>query len=221
MAGACASSANPQALASGGTGVSATSNLNLRAQLGIQAALPGFWLPSDNGYLGANYDYAASSGGGLAVAKTLYLQKLIIRASTTITNLHYLCSTVGLGASTTSFVGLWSSAGALLSGSSDVGAAFLVGAQNNGDAACALTTPQPITVADTPVILYSGCVFNLGTTQPTLERALNVALASGPNLSATPQLYRWATNGTNVTALGALTLASNALTAFTYWVGWS
>jgi hypothetical protein len=220
MAGACASSANPQALASGGTGVSATSNLNLRAQLGIQAAQPGFWLPSDNGYLGANYDYAFSSGGGAAVAGTRYLQKLVIRATTTITKLHYLVSAVGVGASTTSFVALWDSAGNVLSGSSDVGAQFLTGAQINGDAACSLTTPQAITVADTPVILYAGCLFNLGSSQPTLERALNVNLASGPNIS-TPATYRWATNGTGASTMPALTLSSNALTAFTFWVGWS
>lgn len=220
MAGACASSANPQALASGGTGVSATSDLNLMAQLGIQPAFPGAWLPSDNGYLGANYDYASSSGGGAAIAGTRYLQKLVLRATTKFTNLHYLVSSVGLGASTQSFVALWDSAGNLKSSSSDVGAQFLTGAQVNGDAACPLTTPTTITVTDTPVIVYTGCLFNLASTQPTLERALNVALASGPGIS-TPATYRWASNGTIQTTMPALTLSNNVATAFTFWVGWS
>lgn len=220
MAGACSSPLNPQSLANGGTGVSASSDLNLMAQLGIQPAFPGAWLPSDNGYLGANYDYAASSGGGLAVGGTRYLQKLVLRATTKFTNLHYLVSAVGVGASTTSFVALWNSSGTLLSASADVGAQFLTGAQVNGDATCPLTTPQTITVADTPVIVYAGCLFNLASTQPTLERALNVTLASGPGIS-TPATYRWATNGTVQTTMPSLTLASNAVTAFTFWVGWS
>lgn len=220
MAGACSSPANPLALANGGTGQSASSALNLAAKLGLQVAAPGLWVPSDNSYLGANGDYAYGSGGGVAIAKTLYLQKIVLRASTLFTNLHYLVNSVGVGASTQSFVGLWNSSGTLLSGSSDVGAQFLTGAQTNGDATCPLTTPQAITVADTPVILYSGCVFNLATTQPGLERFVNAAAIETPGIS-TPATYRWATNGTNVTSLGNLTLSSNATTAFTYWVAWS
>jgi len=172
----------------------------------------GMWLPADNGYLGANADYSAGSGGGLAVAGTVYLQKIIVRKPTTITNLIYLCSTVGAGSSTTSFAGLYNSAGTRLTGSSDIGAGFLA----TGAVTCTLTTPQVLAAG----VYYAALVLNLATTQPTLWRMLNTTSVANPGLSAAS--FRWATNGTGQTSLPAsLTLSSNLATAFTFWAAWS
>lgn len=171
------------------------------------------WLPADNGYLGANADYSAGSGGGLPAAGTIYLQKLVIRKATTISSLSYLCSTAGVGSSTTSFAGLYDSSGNRLTGSSDIGAGFLA----TGAVPCALTTPQPLLAG---AVVYAAVVFNLATTQPTLWRMANTTVIANPGLSAAS--FRWATNGTGQTSLPAsLTLSSNAATAFTFWAGWS
>ena len=106
----------PLTVANGGTG--ATSVATALAGLGIFQT----WLPADDGFLGANSDPSAASGGGLLVAGTLYLARLNVRVATTITNLFYGVSVIGVGASTGSFAGLYSAAGALLSGSADIAA---------------------------------------------------------------------------------------------------
>ncbi len=173
----------------------------------------GMWLPADSGWLGANADYANGSGGVIAVAGTVYLQKIIVRKATTITNLIYACTAVGVGASTTSFAGLYNAAGTKLTGSSDIGAGFL----STGAVTCALTTPQALTAGQ---MVYAAVVFNLGTTQPTLLRMQNSSTIL--NMGLTAATFRWATNGTGQTSLTTpLTLSSNAATALSFFVAWS
>lgn len=171
------------------------------------------WLPSDNGYLIANGDYATGGTSVLTIAGTLYLVKLVIRGALTIGTLHFDVQTAGAGASTQTFVGLYNSSGTRLTGSSDVGAAFT----STGDASCALTTPQALSAG---TFVWAALITNLATTQPTLLRFFNATAVLNPNLTAAT--FRWATNGTSLTALPAsITPSSNAATAISLWVAGS
>lgn len=174
------------------------------------------WNPADDGFTGINADWCSESGGGLMTAGTLYLQRLIIRQATTITNLWYALSTSGVGASTGSFVGLYSQAGTLLSGSADIGAGLTAAAAFRS---FALTTPQAL-AAGTQV--WAAILANLATTQPTLLRQLNTSVPAAGTPNSAPSTLRWGQQVAVGTALPApLTVASNATTAFTFVVGWT
>ena len=174
----------------------------------------GMWLPSDDGLAGANTDPATGSGGGLPVAGNLYLQRIIIRRPQPITNLFYWCSTVGAGASSGSFAGLFNSAGTRQAVTNDIGSLFT---GSTGRISCPLTAPT----GTLPVGVYwSAAVFNLATTQPTLWRSVNTSSIANGGLSAAN--FRWAINGTGQTSIPAsITPSSNATTAFTFVVGWN
>lgn len=178
---------------------------------------PGLALPADDGFLGWNSDAATASGGGLTTAGTLYLQRLEIRAATTITNLWYVISAAGSGASTGSFVGLYASpGGALLSGSSDVGAGLAAAA---GWHSFALTTPQALSAG---AVVWAALLSNLATTQPTLLRQQNTAPPWSSTPNAATSNFRWAQQAAVGTALPTpLVVASNVSSAFTYVVAWT
>lgn len=174
-----------------------------------------YWQPSDDGFLGGDSDPATESGGGVAIAGTLYLTRLNIRSAMTITNLFYGVSSIGVGASTGTFVGLYSAGGTLLTGSADMGATF---SGTTGYKQCALNTPQQVAAG---TVLYAAMLCNLATTQVGLFR-------QGNNVNADPQAVtnaatqRWGAFAAQGTALPAsLTMASMAGTAFTYIVLWS
>lgn len=173
----------------------------------------GNWVAADHGLLGMNADYAAGSGGGLMVANTIYLQKIVLRKATTITNLWYGITVVGVGASTGagSLVAVYNSAGTRMgANSADVSGTFLA----TGWQPFALGSPQALAAG----VYYAAIVVNLVTTQPTLWRMVNTTVITNPNQSAAS--FRWATNGTGALP-SSLTLSSNAATAFTFCVGWS
>jgi hypothetical protein len=181
----------------------------------------GTWVASSgsSGWLGWNHDPAYGSGGGLAVAGTVYLQRLNFYQATTITNLWYWLSTLGAGANTNqSFVGLYSSSGSLLTGSSDVLNKFNASG-TTGPTQCPLTTPQSFTAGQ---FCWAACLFNLGTTSPTLWRSVSTALIANGGLTAAN--FRWGIpqGGTLQTSLPAsFTPSSNGTTSFTYIVAWS
>jgi hypothetical protein len=163
------------------------------------------WLPVDNNLLAAVGDPAEESGVALLSAGTLYLMKLPIRTATTITNVWASLTTAGSGASTGSFVGVYSSAGVLLSGSADI-AASLTG--STGGISNPLTTPQAIAAGS---FVWLAILVNLAVTQPTLARS---GSSSGSlNLDETPALLRACTNGTLLSALpGTIVPGSNSST---------
>lgn len=177
------------------------------------------WTPNDDGFLGSNFDPAGASGGGLLVAGTLYLARLPIRAPTTITNLWYGVSVAGAGASTGSFVGLYSPAGVLLSGSADQGATF---AGATGYHPAALTTPQALAGGPGPSAWpFAAVLCNLATTQVTLVRAFNTPNAS-PQVVVTPATMRWGSFAAQGTALPAsVNLSTMATTSFTNIFPWN
>lgn len=171
--------------------------------------------PADNGLLAYNGPLSAVNGGAIAIASSLYLFKIIIRQAFTATNLWLQISTAGSGASTTSFCGIWSSAGTLLTGSADIGSSFNSG---SGRAqSVAWTTPQNLTTS--MGFVWVGFVFNLGSTQPTL-RTLSSSSAVPLNTNLATASLAACVNGTAVTSLANITPSSNSVTAaLPYWVG--
>lgn len=174
------------------------------------------WMPEDNGLLTAVGDPWVTQGSDLLTAGTLYLVKLAIRRTMTITNLWWLMQTLGSGTSTGSYCGLYSSAGTLLSGSSDI-AAKITAPATTGGIFVPLTTPQAVTAGS---YVWAAILCNLSTTQVTLHGADATTSQINVNLSAAS--YRFATNGTGLTSLPAsITPSSNAQssTGISIWAG--
>ena len=183
----------------GGTGVSTTGG-----------QLP--WLPVDNAFLAATASLDGVDNQFQTVAGTLYLLKLPVRASFTCTSLSYIVSTGGSGASTGSFVGLYNSAGTLLSGSADIGANLAVAA----DYTTALTSAQALTAG---TFVWAAMLTNLATTQPTF-RAWATPSALVTNIGLAAAAFRVATNGAGLVALpGSVTPSANTSTGASIWIG--
>lgn len=175
------------------------------------------WIPPDDAFLAANYDPAVAAAGSQVVAGTLYLMRLNPRQGITVTNLWFGLSISASGTSTGTFVGLYSSAGVLLSGSADMAGASGFGTGKEA-AKCALTTPQVVGAGS---VVYAAMLINVGTTLPTIYRAIgDQAFAAFSDYLPAAGL-RFAVNGTSLTALPAtLTMANNTPTgARTWWVG--
>lgn len=172
--------------------------LSPAAVLGTQ---PWWTLPNELGMLAANVDPVDSSGTLAMTAGSVYLLKIPIRSALTATNILLILTTAGSGASTGSFVGLYSSAGTLLSGSADQAGPFT---GSLGVITCPLTAPQALTAG---TFVWAAVLSNLATTQPTLARSQ----ASGTNALLTAAGFRFAINGTALSALpGSVTPGSNA-----------
>ena len=178
------------------------------------AAVNTAWQPSDNGLLAAT---ATLDGGAIVAtptAGTIYLQKLLIRSyPLLITNIWYIVTTVGVGTSTGSFVGVYNSAGSLLSGSADIGANLLA----TGNYSTPLTTPQTITSG----FVWIAVVTNLATTQPGLRAEATTSFAT-VDLGLTVATARSASNVTGQTSLPAsITPGSNVFSSTAVWFGTS
>jgi hypothetical protein len=168
-------------------------------------------LPSDNALLAATCDVAAVASANITTAGTVYLGKIFIRQAITATNIVVIVSTPGnnTNGSTGTFVGLFSSAGTLLSGSSDCAASLTSAAA----VSVALTTPQALAATS----VWAAIVTNLGTTQPTLRTyGANSGVTANAGLAAAT--FRAATNGTSQTALSSVTPGSNA-SGLPFWFG--
>lgn len=173
------------------------------------------WVAADDGFLGSNSDPSAASGGGLLVATNLYMMRLSPRVATVVTNLFMCVSVVGVGATNGCFVGLYSAAGTLLSGSADVNASFT---GTTGWKSLPLSTPQAVTAG---TVVYAAVLCNLVTTQVTLLRQNN-SVNADPQAVVTAATQRWgqfAAAGTTLPA--SLTMSSMAGTAFTNVVLWT
>lgn len=171
------------------------------------------WIPADNNFLFATEPPPAISGTGLMIAGTVYLRKIIPRQPFTLTTLWAALSTVGAGASTGSFAGLYSAGGVLLSTTADIAATF-TGAL--GGIQFPLNTPQALSVG---TFYWAAIVSNLATTQPTLRASTGTPLNANMNLTAA--FLSAAVNGTSQTSLPAtITPTSNtAAGAFAFWFG--
>ena len=173
------------------------------------------WIPADNGLLVATNDPALSTSNSIFIGGTLYLAKLMIREAITATNLWVNIEATGnnTGGSGGTFAGLYSSAGALLTGSSDVASSLVT----TGPVSLAFTTPQALSAG---TFVWAAILCNLGTTQPTVFKNVgNVAGAADVGLTAATR--RWAVNGTGLAALPSpsITPGNNLVTTITWWAG--
>lgn len=180
------------------------------------SAESGAWLASDNGLLGSNFPLPAISTQAALTAGRLYLAKLNIRRACTISNLWLIVESAGSGASTGSFVGLYSQAGAKLTGSADIASGFTsFGAQY------ALTTPQAVAAGS---FVWAAVLSNLASTQPSLATGFeSTSNAFATNINLPAAAYNFADNGTSLTALPAtITPSSNDQSnALGIWCGYS
>jgi hypothetical protein len=184
---------------------------------GTGSALGGpFWIPPDDQYIGFNSDPATASGGGLLVATNAYLARMPIRTTELVSNLWICMSSAGVGTSVTSFLWIVSGVtGAVLAQST--AAAAQAAMTGTGWQPVAMQTPVTIQPGTFP---YAVILPNLLTTQPSLLRQNNSQNAA-PQSVSTPASFRWAQQAGFGSAVGPVTLASNAATAFTNIVGWN
>jgi hypothetical protein len=174
------------------------------------------WLPADDGFLGANSDPETASGGGLLTVGTAYLARMPLRVTQTITNLWFCMTLAGTGTAN-GFSGMWivsGATGAVLAQSADQTAAF-TGATGWLKIPMAAATAIPAGTFPYAVLLC-----NLLTTQPTALRQLNTvndAPQAVPSLAGA----RWAQQAAFGAAVGAVTLASNAASAFSNVILWN
>jgi hypothetical protein len=122
------------------------------------------WVPADSGLLVASFDpTVASSNSGALTVGTLYLIKLPVHLSLTLSYLWWGIVSAGSGASSGSYTGLYSSSGTLLSGSSDIGSSLAA----TGAAKLALTSAQALSSGS---FVWAALLVNLATTQPSLAQ---------------------------------------------------
>ena len=172
-------------------------------------------IPADHGLLAWSVDIDACINGFLLVAGTVYLVKIPVRYALTATYLWFSLTTAGSGASTGSYVGLYSSSGTLLTGSSDLGTSIA-----GGNHQVTLTTPQSLAGGS---FVWAAIVTNQASTQPTLRSPLTYSGATTSNLNLSAALSRAAipAGGTAQTALpGSFTPSSNTTgTSALLWFG--
>lgn len=175
----------------------------------------GDYLPGDSGMLEWNFDPAgASSTGVICVTNKVALARINVRTPITVSNVIFCVNTAGSSLTANqNFVGVYSSAGALL-GSSAAGSLDSK-VTSTGVITQALASP----VACGPGFYWVAMMYN-GTTPPIVATAPNSLVNANAGLTAA--FYRWATNGTGTTALPAsVTPSSNGTGsgAVAFWVG--
>lgn len=171
-------------------------------------------LPGDQGMLEWNFDPAAAITGGTVMTKTdISLARINIRTPTVVNNVWLHCVTAATGqTSNQNFVGIYSSAGALL-GSSAAGSI-----DSKLTTGAVVTQPLTAPVALGPGFYWVAALFNSSGTAVLLAEAGNSAVNANAGLTAVN--YRWATNGTGTTLPSTITPSSNSLTgAIPFWTG--
>jgi hypothetical protein len=137
------------------------------------------------------------------IAGTLYLIRVNIRKPITLSQVGFMVNTAGSGTSTGSFGGVYSSSGTLLSGSADAAAYYSAG----GVQAIPLTTPQALAAG---TYVWFAYLVNLSSSQPHLY-GWSVPVSDANFGFGAASQYRFATNGTLITALPpAITPSSNS-----------
>jgi hypothetical protein len=172
------------------------------------------WIPGDNGLLLANFEPAAATNSSAPTAGIMYLMKLSIHTSMTLSYLWWFILSAGSGASTGSYTGIYSSSGTLLSGSSDI-ASYLT--STNGQK-IPLTTPQNLSAG---TYLWAALLTNLATTQPSIGKSNAPTWQININLSSAT--LRVGTYGTGQTSLPSSITTSSISNGNSYgfWVGGS
>jgi hypothetical protein len=205
---------SPLPVANGGTGLTTSPITPPLGGSGLTTDPDPPWVPADGGWLSQNYDPVNATSTQITTAGTIYLMRFNIRYNMTVTNVVMCLTTASSGASSTSFTGLYSSAGTLLSGSSDI---LTITNGATGFKTLPLTTPQPVTAG---TFVWAAILTNASVTQPTFARTTssNTAYESGTAAAG----FRFAVNGTVQSSLPTLTPASNTVTgSFAFWAALS
>jgi len=163
------------------------------------------WTPADNGlqYASGPMDAYANNTTGALTAGTVYLIRINIVKGGTVSNVFWPVSTAGTGASTQTFTGLYSFAGALLVGSADISAQLSV-----TPALCPLSSSQVFAGGG---FVWAALLCNFATTQPVVFRAGGVGSLTFYNAFQNASSFRYATH--NVGALTALPATITAQSA--------
>ena len=171
-------------------------------------------LPGDQGLLEWNYDPAAGGSAGVAfTAQSVNLMRLNVRAPMKISTINFhLVSAAGTLTASQSFVGLYSSAGALLSGSAAIDS-VLNG--STGPVSAALSNPQNVGAG----FYWVAILVASATTAPKVSVAANSAANS--NVGLTAAQARFGVGATAQTTLPATITPSSIsnTNAQTAWVG--
>jgi hypothetical protein len=172
--------------------------------------IPGnVWLPQDQGYVAWAYDPSHAGAAQTMTNGTNFLVRVRVRYDTTITRVAVGIAAAAVGpVAGQSFLGLYNSAGTRIGVTADVGAATT----STGLLSAALTAPVAVTAGD----YWIAAMFNAATPATCVRDSG----ASGQPwlLGATAANYRYAINGTALTALPAsITPASNTALATTLW----
>lgn len=160
--------------------------------------------PQDSGLLSWAYDPAFSSTGQLTVSGTLYLAKVPVRALEPITKVWWNASTAGASATAgQNFAGVYDSSG------NRIGSVGVDAQVTSANTPVSVTLSSPYTPTQ-PGFVWVALLFN-ATTPPTLLRT-NGSTTATNNAGLSASAYRFATNGTGLTALpSTVTPGSNAL----------
>ena len=192
-------------------------NLGVAASLPAHAVDKGYVdglihgaVPVNYGQKAWTFDPAFIQAGNVAVGGTLHLAKILNRAAITVSQVTLSIFTAG-ATLTNVGVGLWSSAGALLTSSVNVNGATAALWQAVGVKVITFAAPQVI-AADAG--FYVGW-WTTGTTQPALCRSAGSSSLANAGL-VSPNLRFAAANGA-LTNVAPAALAAQAPTA-AYWV---
>ena len=177
------------------------------ADAAVAAAALNTWQPADNGLLLTPCDPAACTNNGIISATKVYLIRIPVRIGCTVSNIWGRVTTIGSGTSTGSYVGLYNSAGSLLSASVDQVTNFTT----QGVFEAALVTPQVLAAGS---VVYAAIMSNLSSTQPTLACFANASpLTANIGLAATGAALRASlAAATSTTTLPAVVPSTNAIT---------
>lgn len=173
---------------------------------GLALGTPG---PSASGYLAWTADpLVAPTSASTGTAKTLYLNALYVAAAATTTKVYFVITTGATGVTSgNNWIGLFSSSGTVVASAAIDSVITGTGLQTVSWSSSALLTPG---------LYWVGFVAN-ATGMPQLERTSN-AFATAANGNVPASAFRTCSNGTNVTALSAVTPSSNSQSATqAYW----
>lgn len=195
-----------------GTVLTATSSTAAAWASPVQSEVSG---PAANALLAWNGDPTTASGSNSLATGVLLLQRIMVPATMTFTNLWFYIGTAGATLTANeNLVGLYSSAGSLLSGSADQSTAWTsIGAKE-----IALTTPQTVT-GGAGVFVWAAALGN-GTTMPVMAAFPVNSTAALVNIGTSAATTRFASTGTSLTALpSSFTPSGLATTSRSIFVG--
>jgi len=173
---------------------------------------PAAWAPSDNGLKFGVTDPRLLGPSQTPTAGTIYLVKQKVLAANSISNLVFMLASGGTGASTGSFVGVYSAIGNRIGVSADTGTLFT-------NSFVPITCPLLSTIEVTPPFFWYALLSNLATTQPQINGGFNNGNLTNFNLP--PSAYAYCVNGTGQLALPAqINVAANSLAGnLNFWAG--